>query len=111
MKKKVTQSSSTLKVLNDIYLIEEDEMEHEYDLSGEVEEAVRSGKLHIPDAFEDYSKKVPDKGVLIAQGPDVKYKLALGTRVLYGRFAGSRFKYDGKNLVRVREYDVHAVIN
>ena len=95
----MSTSKVGLKVIGDVYLIEEDEMEK------------YQGKLFIPDAFEDFYKKVPDRGTVVAKGDKLKYDLPMGARVLFGRFAGSRIKHLGRNFQLMRERDILAILD
>ena len=92
--------TSHLRVLNDLYLILEDEMESDY-----------KGSVIIPDSVEGFYKKVPSTGKVISKGGRCKLDIPVGTRVRYGRFSGVRFEHQGKKLILVREYDLHAVLS
>lgn len=109
-KKPSASSKSTLRVLNDLYLVEEDDLV----LEGESEAVVRAideGRLHIPEAYKAYYEKVPYTGTVIASGDKLKYNIPVGARVMYGKFSCQRFKHDGKRLLIVRERDVHAILD
>ena len=99
----------TLTVLNDLYLVREDEQVIEGE-SEAVVEAIETGKLHIPEAFEAYYKKVPYTGVVVSKGEKTKYDIPIGSHILYGKFAVQRFEYKGEKLLIVKESDVHGII-
>ncbi|HJS83157.1 MAG TPA: hypothetical protein VJ742_10030 [Nitrososphaera sp.] len=101
-------SSSTLQVLNDLYLVEEDEMA--LDATGEVYDAIKAGTLHIPDAYKAFYEKVPYTGTVVAKGDKVKYDVPIGAKVMYGKFSCQRFTHNGKRLLIVKEKDLHGII-
>jgi len=101
-------SSSTLQVLNDLYLVEEDEMA--LDATGDVYDAIKAGTLHIPDAYKAFYEKVPYTGTVVAKGDKVKYDVPIGSKVMYGKFACQRFTHNGKRLLIVKEKDLHGII-
>ena len=105
--KKSSSKGSKLRVLNDCYLIEEDPMEIQ-NVSHDVAKAIEEKKLIIPDAFENYAKKYPMTGKIIAKGDILRYDLPLGTHALYAKFGGARYEHEGKQLMLVREKDVLA---
>lgn len=78
------------------------------------EERTSPGGIVIPDS----ATEKPDKGEVIAVGKgkimengDVRpMDLAVGDRVLFGKYAGSAIKMDGEELLVMREDDVMAVI-
>ena len=93
------QSTYGLQVFSDLYLIEENEPE-KYE-----------GKLLVPDAFKEYYEKVSDRGVVVAKGKDTKLPVKLYDRVIFGRFSGQRFTYQGRKLQLVRECVILAIIS
>lgn len=103
---------STLRAINDIYIIEEDPVETTYEtgLSSAVTDAIKSKKLVIPDAYKNYSEKYPCRGTIISAGDKTKYKLKVGDRVIYARLGVQRYQHEGKTLCDVREADIHGVI-
>lgn len=71
------------------------------------------GSIYIPDS----AKEKPQEGEVVAVGPGrtedgkvVPMSLKVGDRVLYGKYAGTEIKKDGKDYLIVRESDVLAVI-
>ena len=109
----VAQSSkSTLKAINDIYIVLEDPVETAYDtgVSADVTEAIKSGKLIIPEKWQDFSQKYPCKGIVISRGDKCKYPIEVGDRIIYARLGVQRYQIDGKTLCDVRESDIHGTI-
>ena len=86
----------TLKVLNDLYLVETDAPE-KYD-----------GSLHIPDAYKAFYENLPETGVIVSRGNTTKYQLEVGTKVRFGKYSGQRFTHKDKSLQLIREYDLLA---
>lgn len=78
------------------------------------EERTSAGGIVIPDS----ATEKPDKGEVIAVGKgkimengDVRpMDLAVGDKILFGKYAGSAIKMDGEELLVMREDDVMAVI-
>jgi len=72
------------------------------------EEKTASG-LIIPDT----AKEKPQKGTVIAVGKGTKDEpmtVKEGDVVLYGKYAGTEIKIDGKDYLIMRESDIYAVI-
>lgn len=78
------------------------------------EERTSPGGIVIPDS----ATEKPDKGEVIAVGKgkilengDVRpMDLAVGDKILFGKYAGSTIKVEGDELLVMREDDVMAVI-
>ena len=71
------------------------------------------GSIIIPDT----AKEKPQEGKIIAVGPGrqengkvIPLQVKVGDRVLYGKYAGTEIKKDGKEYLIVRESDILAVI-
>jgi chaperonin GroES len=71
------------------------------------------GGLFIPET----AKEKPQQGEIVAVGPGrfdegarVPMDLAVGDRVLYGKYSGAEVTIDGEQLLILRESDVLAVI-
>ncbi|WP_297762200.1 co-chaperone GroES [uncultured Muriicola sp.] len=65
--------------------------------------------LYIPDT----AKEKPQKGKVVAVGPgtkDEKVTVKVGDTVLYGKYAGTELKLDGKDYLMMRESDILAII-
>lgn len=101
-----------LKALNDIYIIEEDPVETVYDtgIKAEVTEAIKSGRLFIPEAYKNFAEKYPCKGTVISKGEKCKYEIRVGDKVIYARLGVQRYQLDGKILCDVREADIHGIL-
>lgn len=72
------------------------------------------GSLYIPDT----AKEKPQEGKIVAVGPGkvengqlVALTVKVGDRVLYGKYAGTEIKKDGKDMLIVRESDVLAILD
>ena len=94
---------STLRPLHDRVIVERLE-----------EEKVSSGGIVIPDA----AKEKPIQGKVLAVGngkilDDGKVRpmaVKVGDKVLFGKYAGTETKIDGKEVLVLREDDIVAVI-
>lgn len=91
-----------IKPLGDRVLIEPLEQQEE-----------KIGSIIIPDT----AKEKPQEGKVIAVGPGknengkiVPLQVKVGDRVLYGKYAGTEIKKDGKEYLIVRESDILAII-
>ena len=61
----------------------------------------------------DTAKEKPQEGTVVAVGngkPDEPMTVKVGDRVLYGKYAGSELKLDGKDYLIVRESDLLGII-
>lgn len=61
----------------------------------------------------DTAKEKPQEGTVVAVGPGKKDEpttVKVGDRVLYGKYAGSELKLDGKDYLIVRESDLLGII-
>lgn len=66
---------------------------------------VKKGLIYIPDA----AQSKPQEGEVTAVGPDVK-GLAVGDRVLFGKYAGSEVRINDEPYLIIREPDVMVVL-
>jgi chaperonin GroES len=72
------------------------------------------GGLYIPDT----AKEKPMQGEVVAAGPGkfnddgkrVPLEVAVGNRVLYGKYSGTEVNVDGEEFLILREADVLAII-
>lgn len=64
-----------------------------------------AGGIVIPDT----AKEKPEQGRVIAVGKDVK-EVKQGDEVLFGKYATTEVKVDGKEYLLVKEEDILAVI-
>lgn len=81
-------------------------------MPAEETESMRGG-LYIPDT----AKEKPTQGEVIAVGPGriekgerVKMDLAVGDRVVYGKYSGTPYTVDGDELIIIKASDVLAKI-
>ena len=68
-----------------------------------------AGGIIIPDT----AKEKPQEGTVIAVGPgkvDEPTTVKAGDKVLYGKYAGSELKLDGKDYLIVKESDLLGII-
>ena len=68
-----------------------------------------AGGIIIPDTV----KEKPQKGTVVAVGNGTKdhaMTVKIGDSVLYGKYAGTELKLDGKDYLMMREDDILAVI-
>ncbi len=77
------------------------------------EQEERIGSIIIPDT----AKEKPQEGKVVAVGPGrqengkvIPMQVKVGDRVLYGKYAGTEIKKDGKEYLIVRESDILAII-
>ena len=74
----------------------------------EAEEKTASGII-IPDS----AKEKPQKGTVVAAGPgtkDEKIEVKVGDTVLYGKYAGTEFSFEGDDYLIMRQSDILAII-
>ncbi|OQY18069.1 MAG: co-chaperone GroES [Desulfobacteraceae bacterium 4572_35.1] len=79
------------------------------------EETTTAGGIIIPDTA---SKEKPQEGVVIAagkgkvtaEGKVVAMDVKVGDKVLFGKYAGSEIKVEGKAYLMMREDDILGVI-
>ena len=73
-----------------------------------VETTTASG-LILPDS----AKEKPLTGTVVAAGNGTKdnpITVKIGDKVLYGKFAGTEFEFEGKDYLFMRESDIVAII-
>ncbi|SED07838.1 chaperonin GroES [Tenacibaculum sp. MAR_2009_124] len=61
----------------------------------------------------DNAKEKPQKGTIVAIGTGTKDEpltVKVGDTVLYGKYAGTELKFEGKDYLIMRESDVFAII-
>jgi chaperonin GroES len=81
----------------------------------EDEEETTGGGIIIPDT----AKEKPQEGEIVAVGPGKLLdsgerqapSVAVGDKVLYGKYAGTEIKYGGEDLLIVREDDILAKLD
>ena len=72
-------------------------------------ETKSAGGIIIPDT----AKEKPQKGTVVAVGNGTKdhtMTVKIGDSVLYGKYAGTELKLDGKDYLMMREDDILAII-
>ncbi|MGQ9609563.1 MAG: co-chaperone GroES [bacterium] len=78
------------------------------------QEEEKIGGIIIPDT----AKEKPQEGEVVAVGPGRTLdngqrqapSVAVGNKILYGKYAGTEVKYQGENYLIMREDDVLAII-
>lgn len=78
------------------------------------QEDEKIGGIIIPDT----AKEKPQEGEVVAVGPGRMLdngqrqapSVAVGNKILYGKYAGTEVKYQGENYLIMREDDVLAII-
>lgn len=61
----------------------------------------------------DTAKEKPQEGVIVAAGPgkkDEPVTVKVGDKVLYGKYAGTELKLNGKDYLIMRESDIFAIV-
>lgn len=61
----------------------------------------------------DTAQEKPQEGLVVAVGPgkkDEPTSVKVGDKVLYGKYAGTELKVDGKDVLIMRESDIFAVV-
>ena len=61
----------------------------------------------------DNAKEKPQKGTVVAVGTGTKDEpltVKEGDKVLYGKYAGTELKFEGKDYLMMRESDILAII-
>ena len=72
-------------------------------------ETTTASGIIIPDT----AKEKPQKGTVVAVGngkKDQPMTVAIGDTVLYGKYAGTDLKFEGKDYLIMREEDILAII-
>lgn len=72
-------------------------------------EEVTAGGIFIPDT----AKEKPQRGTVVAVGPGKKDEpttVKEGQTVLYGKYSGTEFTYEGKSYLIMRESDLYAIV-
>ena len=72
-------------------------------------EVKTSSGIIIPDSAQEK----PQRGKVVAIGSGTKDEpltVKIGDTVLYGKYSGTEFKFDGKDLLIMRESDIYAII-
>jgi chaperonin GroES len=78
-----------------------------------VEPAAAETKTASGIIIPDTAQEKPQRGTVIAVGngkPDEPMTVKVGDMVLYGKYAGTEFKYEGGDYLIMRESDIFAII-
>ncbi|MEY2963876.1 MAG: hypothetical protein RL754_1137 [Bacteroidota bacterium] len=78
-----------------------------------VEPAAAETKTASGIIIPDTAQEKPQKGKVVAVGPgkkDEPMTLSVGDTVLYGKYSGTEFKYEGGDYLIMREADIMAII-
>jgi len=78
-----------------------------------IEPAAAEQKTASGIIIPDTAKEKPQQGTVVAVGPGTKdnqMTLKVGDTVIYGKYAGTEFHFDGKDYMIMRESDVIAII-
>ena len=61
----------------------------------------------------DTAKEKPQKGTVVAVGngkKDYSMTVKVGDVVLYGKYSGTEFKYEGKDYLIMKEDEIYAIL-
>jgi chaperonin GroES len=78
-----------------------------------VEPAAAETKTASGLIIPDTAQEKPQKGTVVAVGTgkkDEPMTVKVGNTVLYGKYAGTEFKYEGSDYLIMREADILAII-
>jgi chaperonin GroES len=78
-----------------------------------VEPAAAETKTASGIIIPDTAQEKPQRGTIVAAGngkPEEPMTVKVGDNVLYGKYAGTEFKYEGKDYLIMRESDIFAII-
>lgn len=78
-----------------------------------IEPAAAETKTASGIIIPDNAKEKPQKGTVVAAGKGTKDEpitVKVGDTVLYGKYAGTELKLDGKDYLIMRESDILAII-
>jgi len=78
-----------------------------------VEPAAAETKTASGIIIPDTAQEKPQRGTIVAVGngkPDEPLTVKVGDSVLYGKYAGTEFKFDGKDYLIMRESDIFAIV-
>ena len=74
-----------------------------------VAETTTASGIIIPDT----AKEKPQEGTVVAVGngkADEPMTVKVGDKVLYGKYSGTEFKYEGKDYLIMREDEIYAIL-
>lgn len=102
------RSDMKLRMLNDTVLVRPDKESEIVSDNPEIERIIREGVIQIPEIAQGFWFKAPRRGEVVTSGPDCKYHLQPGDRVVFTRFGGVPFTWQDEQLRMMREYEVLA---
>lgn len=71
-----------------------------------LEETKTAGGIVIPETVD---KEKPQRGTVLAAGKEAS-DVKVGNQVLFGKYAGTEVKVDGKDLLVMKEEDIMGII-
>ena len=78
-----------------------------------VEPAAAETKTASGIIIPDTAQEKPQRGTVVAVGPgkkDEPMTVSVGDVVLYGKYSGTEFKYEGGDYLIMREADIMAIV-
>lgn len=109
----MAKNKARLEAINDLVFVKEDPVEHVYDTGSTkaVTDALRAGRIVLPDAYKDFSEKYPCRGVITSMGEMCKSELKIGDRIVFARFGIQRFEHEDQIYCVIRESDVLGIVH
>ena len=78
-----------------------------------IEPAAAETKTASGIIIPDTAQEKPQRGTVVAVGPgkkDEPMSVSVGDAVLYGKYSGTEFKYEGGDYLIMREADIMAIV-
>jgi chaperonin GroES len=78
-----------------------------------IEPAAAETKTASGIIIPDTAQEKPQRGIVVAVGPgkkDEPMTVSVGDAVLYGKYSGTEFKYEGGDYLIMREADIMAIV-
>ncbi|MGB1551939.1 MAG: co-chaperone GroES [Schleiferiaceae bacterium] len=78
-----------------------------------IEPAAAETKTASGIIIPDTAQEKPQRGTVVAVGPgkkDEPMTVSVGDVVLYGKYSGTEFKYEGGDYIIMREADIMAIV-
>lgn len=78
-----------------------------------IEPAAAETKTASGIIIPDTAQEKPQRGTVVAVGPgkkDEPMTVSVGDAVLYGKYSGTEFKYEGGDYLIMRESDIMAIV-
>ena len=104
-------SLPTLKVLNDRVLIKPEKETNIEGGSKEVLDALKTGKLILPDEYEAAYFKRPQWGTIVSWGDKCKYKWEVGQKVAFPRDGWAKLKHGEIEYLIFAEEQLNATLD